>query len=59
MEVLNVVVMGCIVNGLGEFKYVDIGIFLFGMGEMFFVFVFIDGEKVIILCGLGIVDEFK
>lgn len=59
VEKMNVVVMGCIVNGLGELKYVNIGISLLGLGENLVVFVFIDGEKVKMLCGEWIVEEFQ
>lgn len=58
VENMILVVMGCIVNGLGELCYVNIGIFLLGIGEMLVVLVFVDGEKKVILCGDNIVQEF-
>lgn len=59
VEVLNVAVMGCIVNGPGESKHADIGISLPGTGEHPTAPVFIDGEKRMTLRGPNIADEFK
>jgi (E)-4-hydroxy-3-methylbut-2-enyl-diphosphate synthase len=59
VEMLNVAVMGCIVNGPGESKHADIGISLPGTGEAPAAPVFIDGEKVATLRGPGAAAEFK
>jgi (E)-4-hydroxy-3-methylbut-2-enyl-diphosphate synthase len=59
VEVLNVAVMGCIVNGPGESKHADIGISLPGTGETPAAPVFIDGQKAMTLRGAGIAAEFK
>ncbi len=59
VETLNVAVMGCIVNGPGESKHVDIGISLPGTGEQPAAPVFIDGKKAITLRGENIAGEFK
>ena len=59
VEVLNVAVMGCIVNGPGESKHADIGISLPGTGEAPAAPVFIDGKKAMTLRGAGIASEFK
>lgn len=58
VENMILVVMGCIVNGLGELCYVNIGILLLGIGEILVVLVFVDGEKMVILCGDNIVQDF-
>lgn len=42
---LKVAVMGCLVNGPGESKHVDVGISLPGFRESATALVFIDGEK--------------
>ena len=59
VEVLNVAVMGCIVNGPGESKHADIGISLPGTGETPAAPVFIDGKKALTLRGPTIAAEFK
>lgn len=59
VEMLNVAVMGCIVNGPGESKHADIGISLPGTGEVPTAPVFVDGKKVATLRGAGIAGEFK
>ena len=59
VEMLNVAVMGCIVNGPGESKHADIGISLPGTGETPAAPVFIDGKKGVTLRGDNIVGEFK
>ena len=59
VEVLNVAVMGCIVNGPGESKHADIGISLPGTGETPAAPVFIDGKKAVTLRGANIANEFK
>ena len=59
VEVLNVAVMGCIVNGPGESKHADIGISLPGTGETPAAPIFIDGKKAMTLRGPNIVAEFK
>ena len=59
VEDMNVAVMGCIVNGPGESKHADIGISLPGTGEEPSAPVFIDGQKAMILRGIGIAEEFQ
>jgi (E)-4-hydroxy-3-methylbut-2-enyl-diphosphate synthase len=59
VEVLNVAVMGCVVNGPGESKHADIGISLPGTGERPAAPVFIDGEKAVTLKGDKIAEEFQ
>lgn len=59
VEVLNVAVMGCIVNGPGESKHADIGISLPGTGEAPAAPVFIDGKKALTLRGPTIAQDFK
>jgi (E)-4-hydroxy-3-methylbut-2-enyl-diphosphate synthase len=55
---LKVAVMGCVVNGPGESKSADIGISLPGSGESPKAPVFIDGNKVGVLEGDTIADQF-
>ncbi|PTM51348.1 flavodoxin-dependent (E)-4-hydroxy-3-methylbut-2-enyl-diphosphate synthase [Phreatobacter oligotrophus] len=59
VEVLNVAVMGCIVNGPGESKHADIGISLPGTGENPAAPVFVDGVKVTTLRGPTVAADFK
>jgi (E)-4-hydroxy-3-methylbut-2-enyl-diphosphate synthase len=59
VEMLNVAVMGCIVNGPGESKHADIGISLPGIGEQPTAPVFIDGKKVATLRGPTLTADFK
>ena len=59
VEMLNVAVMGCIVNGPGESKHADIGISLPGTGETPAAPIFIDGKKAMTLRGNNIAAEFK
>lgn len=59
VEMLNVAVMGCIVNGPGESKHADIGISLPGTGETPAAPVFIDGKKAMTLRGANIAADFK
>lgn len=58
VEQLKVAVMGCIVNGPGESKHADIGISLPGHGEASSAPVFIDGERVVLLKGERMTEEF-
>ena len=58
VETMKVAVMGCIVNGPGESKHVDIGISLPGNGEAPAAPVFIDGEMALTLRGDNIAAEF-
>ena len=58
MNLLNIAVMGCIVNGPGESKHANIGISLPGTNESPSAPVFIDGEKVTTLKGASIKDDF-
>jgi len=55
---MQVAVMGCVVNGPGESKQADIGISLPGTGERPSAPVYVDGEKVAILKGDRITEEF-
>src|SRR5262249_8983476 len=59
VEILNVAVMGCIVNGPGESRHADIGISLPGTGESPVAPVFVDGQKVATLRGERIAEEFQ
>ncbi|TVR84343.1 MAG: flavodoxin-dependent (E)-4-hydroxy-3-methylbut-2-enyl-diphosphate synthase [Rhodospirillales bacterium] len=59
VELMNVAVMGCIVNGPGESKHADIGISLPGTGEEPAAPVFIDGRKAMTLRGPGIAEAFQ
>lgn len=59
VEILNVAVMGCVVNGPGESKLADIGISLPGTGEVPVCPVYVDGEKTVTLKGEGIAEEFQ
>ncbi len=58
-EMMNVAVMGCIVNGPGESKHANIGISLPGTGESPAAPVFEDGVKTVTLRGDSISEEFK
>ena len=51
--------MGCIVNGPGESKHADIGIFSSGTGETPTAPVFIDGKKAATLRGPAIAEDFQ
>ncbi|MFH0937882.1 MAG: flavodoxin-dependent (E)-4-hydroxy-3-methylbut-2-enyl-diphosphate synthase [Planctomycetota bacterium] len=51
IENMTLAVMGCIVNGPGESKAVNVGISLPGIGEEPHCPVFADGQKVATLCG--------
>tara|TARA_B100000941_G_scaffold288883_1_gene266697 strand:- start:4062 stop:5273 length:1212 start_codon:yes stop_codon:yes gene_type:complete len=55
---LKVAVMGCVVNGPGESKSADIGISLPGSGESPKAPVFVDGNKVDVLQGDNIAEDF-
>ena len=57
-ENLKVAVMGCVVNGPGESKAANIGISLPGSGENPVAPIYIDGEKVKLLSGSNIADDF-
>ena len=57
-ENLKVAVMGCVVNGPGESKAANIGISLPGSGEHPVAPIYIDGEKVKLLSGSNIADDF-
>ncbi len=57
-EKLRIAVMGCVVNGPGEARAADIGIFFPGKGEGKLATVFANGEKVADLSGNGIKEEF-
>lgn len=59
VENLQVAVMGCVVNGPGESKHANIGISLPGTGEEPAAPVFIDGQKVKVLRGERIAEEFQ
>jgi len=58
VEMMNVAVMGCVVNGPGESKHANIGISLPGTGERPVAPVYIDGEKGPTLKGERIAEEF-
>jgi (E)-4-hydroxy-3-methylbut-2-enyl-diphosphate synthase len=59
VEVLDVAVMGCVVNGPGESKRAHIGISLPGTFEEPKAPVYVDGEHFTTLKGEGLVEEFK
>jgi len=58
VEMMNVAVMGCVVNGPGESKHANIGISLPGSGERPVAPVYEDGEKTVTLKGEHIAEEF-
>jgi (E)-4-hydroxy-3-methylbut-2-enyl-diphosphate synthase len=58
VEALKVAVMGCVVNGPGESRAVDIGISLPGSDESPRAPVFVDGERVAFLEGPNIAHDF-
>ena len=59
VELMNVAVMGCVVNGPGESKHANIGISLPGTGERPVAPVYEDGEKTVTLKGEHIAEEFQ
>ena len=59
VELMNVAVMGCVVNGPGESKHANIGISLPGTGERPVAPVYEDGEKTVTLKGERIAEEFQ
>ena len=59
VEEMSVAVMGCVVNGPGESKMVNLGISLPGTGEIPVAPVFENGKKTITLKGDNIGNEFK
>ncbi len=59
VEMMNVAVMGCVVNGPGESKHANIGISLPGTGERPVAPVYEDGEKTVTLKGDHIAEEFQ
>ena len=59
VEMMNVAVMGCVVNGPGESKHANIGISLPGTGERPVAPVYEDGEKTVTLKGERIAEEFQ
>ena len=59
VEMTNVAVMGCVVNGPGESKHANIGISLPGTGERPVAPVYEDGEKTVTLKGERIAEEFQ
>lgn len=58
VEAMDVAVMGCVVNGPGESKHANIGISLPGTGEDPKAPVYVDGERVTVLSGPTIADDF-
>lgn len=58
VENMKVAVMGCVVNGPGESKHANIGISLPGTGEAPSAPVFVDGEKVTVLKGENISEQY-
>ena len=59
VESMQVAVMGCVVNDLGESKHANIGISLPGTGERPVAPVYEDGEKTVTLKGDHIAEEFQ
>ncbi|MFT5387040.1 MAG: (E)-4-hydroxy-3-methylbut-2-enyl-diphosphate synthase [Candidatus Omnitrophota bacterium] len=58
VEKMKIAVMGCVVNGPGESKHADIGISLPGDSEEPIAPVYQDGEKLTVLKGDHIKEEF-
>jgi (E)-4-hydroxy-3-methylbut-2-enyl-diphosphate synthase len=59
VELMQVAVMGCVVNGPGESKHANVGISLPGTGEHPVAPVYVDGEKTITLKGDAIAADFQ
>ncbi|WP_395462717.1 flavodoxin-dependent (E)-4-hydroxy-3-methylbut-2-enyl-diphosphate synthase [Wolbachia endosymbiont of Cantharis cryptica] len=59
VELMNIAVMGCIVNGPGESKHANLGISLPGYGEKPVSAVYKDGKYFKTLQGDNIFEEFK
>ena len=59
VELMQVAVMGCVVNGPGESKHANVGISLPGTGEHPVAPVYVDGEKTITLKGETIAADFQ
>ncbi len=59
VEEMTLAVMGCVVNGPGESKFVDVGISLPGTGEAPSAPVYVEGKKYCTLKGKNIAGEFK
>ena len=59
VEEMTLAVMGCVVNGPGESKFVDVGISLPGTGEAPSAPVYVEGKKYCTLKGKNIASEFK
>ena len=59
VELMQVAVMGCVVNGPGESKHANVGISLPGTGEHPVAPVYVDGEKSITLKGDSIAADFQ
>lgn len=57
-ENLKIAVMGCIVNGPGEARNADIGIFFPGKGEGELATVFVDGKQAGVLSGKNLPERF-
>ncbi len=59
VELMQVAVMGCVVNGPGESKHANVGISLPGTGERPVAPVYVDGEKTVTLKGDTIAADFQ
>ena len=59
VELMQVAVMGCVVNGPGESKHANVGISLPGTGEHPVAPVYVDGEKTVTLKGDTISADFQ
>jgi (E)-4-hydroxy-3-methylbut-2-enyl-diphosphate synthase len=59
VEMMQVAVMGCVVNGPGESKHANVGISLPGTGEKPVAPVYVDGEKTVTLKGERIAADFQ
>jgi (E)-4-hydroxy-3-methylbut-2-enyl-diphosphate synthase len=59
IPVVQVAVMGCVVNGPGESKHANLGISLPGTFEEPKAPVYVDGEHTVTLRGDHIAEEFK
>lgn len=58
IETLTIAIMGCVVNGPGESKHADIGISLPGKSEEPIAPVYANGQKIAVLRGCNIKDDF-
>lgn len=58
IEELNIAIMGCVVNGPGEARHADVGIFFPGRGEGKNAVVYLEGKEQEKLSGENVLEEF-